>query len=326
MSHDHDLILIENFIEMIQAEKDVSINTAISYAKDLELFKKSLPKSVSFTTISKQHLRKHITDLFLDNITATTISRKLSSLRQFFKFLLVEGIRTDNPTDILESPNKRKALPRILSKDEIEQLIRKAHIEKTPEAIRFALIIELLYASGMRITELVSLPLKSIQYDQGKQRKLKNYLIIKGKRNKERLVPLNQSAITLLNKYLIIRDYFIRDHDDQFLFASSARGNKLIKAPKSGHITRQYVCNTLKDLAESVGIERECISPHVIRHSFATHLLSGGADLRTIQELLGHTDIAATEIYTHISDDRMQELVFTSHPLNQRQVPTNETV
>lgn len=318
MPHHHDTLLLDSFIEMIQAEKEVAPNTAISYRTDLELFKSSLPSSVSFENVTKQNLRYHLTEMFLNKMNTTTIARHLSSLRQFFKFLVVEGIRNDNPTDILESPQKKRVLPRILSQEEIHQLIKHAHLAHTPEAIRCALIIELLYASGMRVTELISLPLKAIQYDKGKERILKNHLIIRGKRNKERLVPLNKPAINLLKHYLSIRDYFIRDHDDTYLFASSARGDKLIKPSKSGHITRQYVCNKLKELGEAIGIDRERISPHVIRHSFATHLLSGGADLRTIQELLGHTDIAATEIYTHISDNRMKELIFSSHPLNEK--------
>lgn len=310
--------MIDHYLESITAEKQLAKNTVLSYQIDLQLFAEFI-HPLPLDQAQKEHIQHYLASVMDKKLSRATIARRLSSLKQFYLFLLREQTIETSPVSEIDLPLPTRKLPRVLTTKQIDQLIHAAHAANTPEDIRLTLIIELLYASGMRISELVTLPLAAIQYEPGHEKQLKDFLLIRGKRHKERIVPLNKPAKKILQEYLAIRSYFVKGSMPPLLFASNARGERLIKSSKYGHITRQYVCNALKELAvTSLNIERSHISPHVIRHSFATHLLQGGADLRVIQELLGHSDISATEIYTHVHNKDLQQMIEQSHPLSQQ--------
>jgi len=228
-----------------------------------------------------------------------TSSRRLSALRQYFGFLVQEGIRTDNPTIKIDRPKLGRPLPKYLTEFEVDALLTAARLQRGRHGRRLTLIVELLYATGLRISELVTLPASAA--------KAQDALIIYGKGGKERLVPLGRQAISAMQSYEKDRNsFYMSQGDSPWLFPSRGKG---------GHISRRRVGQMLDELAVEAGIEVQKVSPHVLRHAFATHLLHNGADLRTVQELLGHEDLSTTEIYTHILDERMKSLVLQKHPL-----------
>jgi integrase/recombinase XerD len=243
--------------------------------------------------LSKQHL------------AASSLARKLSSLKQFFHFLYSEKERDDDPTLSVSSPKQVKALPKCLSLEEVDQLLTCASNDNSAEGARLYALLELLYATGLRVSELVALPLQTILSSKGE---LNRALLVKGKGNKERLIPLNMHALEAVKTYLKHRQEFLgRRKDSAYLFPSSS---------KEQHLTRQRFGQLLKALALKANLDPTKLSPHVLRHSFASHLLAGGADLRVIQELLGHSDISTTQIYTHVQNDKLAELVNNHHPLS----------
>jgi len=282
---------------MMAAERGAALNTLEAYRRDLyECYDFLKKRKSDFAKTDKILLENYLTSLNKQGLAAGTIARRISSLKQFFSFLYSENIRSDDITRQIEAPKQARSLPKSLSKDEINALIDTA---KEDDDKRTVAMLELLYASGLRVSELVTLPLSAIHKIEEKQ-----FIIIIGKGNKERLVPLHDSAIDALNQYNNSHKY-----KSFWLFPSSS---------KEGHVTRQRFGQILKGIALKAGLDPDKVSPHVLRHSFASHLLAGGADLRVIQELLGHSDISTTQIYTHIEQEKLINLVNTHHPLAKR--------
>ncbi|MGF1631685.1 MAG: site-specific tyrosine recombinase XerD [Kiloniellaceae bacterium] len=306
----------EPFLEMLAAERGAAQNTLEAYKRDLKAFAGFLakrggsPESAGVTDI-----RAFLGQLARAGMAPRTAARRLSALRQFYRFLLAEGLRGDDPTAEVDSPRQGRRLPKILSEAEVGLLLERAQAGEGPEALRLAALVELLYASGLRISELVGLRLAAAQRDQ-------RLLIVEGKGGKERMVPLSPAARQSLSAYLAVRDHFLPAQA-----AGKGRGAKGVKGVKAGspwlfpsraeggHITRQRVAQLLKDLARQAGLDAAKVSPHVLRHAFASHLLDHGADLRSLQKMLGHADISTTQIYTHVLGERLKSLVQERHPL-----------
>ena len=287
----------EPFLEMMIAERGASSNTIQAYRRDLNDFFAFLNRQgtdpLGATTNILQDYIHHITE---QGFAARTQSRRLSAIREFYRFLFSEGQIKQNPTDYLELPKIRKSLPKYLTEEDVDTLIETARSKNE----RLYTLLEVLYASGMRVSELVGLPLASVTRET-------NHLYIVGKGNKERIVPLNERARDALEKWLQVRENHMRPGaKSKWLFPS---------ASKSGHLTRDGFFKELKQLATDSNIDCHKVSPHVFRHSFASHLIAHDADLRSVQKMLGHADIATTEIYTHILQDRLKKVVEKSHPL-----------
>ncbi|HVK91622.1 MAG TPA: site-specific tyrosine recombinase XerD [Mycoplana sp.] len=307
---DRSAIRIEAFLEMMSAERGAAANTLSSYERDLEDARSFLlQRRVQMTEASPDDLRAYLGNMARQGLKASSQARRLSALRQFYKFLYAEGLRGDDPTGILDAPKKERSLPKTLSVDDVTRLLALAEEEAKAEGadrlqrLRMQALVELLYATGMRVSELVSLPATVLSQDG-------RFLVIRGKGNKERLVPLSRSAIAALQVYgTALADHLATQEDakeSSFLFPS---------AGKQGHLPRQVFARDLKALASRAGIRAATLSPHVLRHAFASHLLQNGADLRAVQELLGHSDIATTQIYTHVLEERLHRLVQDHHPL-----------
>jgi len=288
-----DGALIDRFLEMMAAERGASRNTLAAYRRDLEQAAELVRGSLG--EADADDLRKLMADY--RTLAASSAARKLSALRQFFAFLLDEGERTDNPALDIARPATRRPLPRILTHDDVERLFAQASEEAEGEAppaqaVRMLLLLELLYGSGLRASELVSLPRRAVAGGR-------EFLIIRGKGDKERLVPLSERTRDALDRWLPLTT-----DGSPWLFPSA-----------KAHLSRVRLFQLLRELAARTGIDPAAISPHVLRHAFATHLLEGGADLRALQLMLGHADIATTEIYTHVDSRRLVELVNRRHPL-----------
>ena len=298
---------IEAFLEMMSAERGAAGNTLVSYEHDLEdLFGFMAARRVQTIEASSSDLRAYLSGLGKSGFAPSSQARRLSAMRQFYKFLYAEGLRGDDPTAVLDSPAKGRTLPKIMSEEEVTRLLTRAAEEADDTSpgqfsrLRMLTLLELLYATGMRVSELVSLPARVLDQEG-------RFLIVKGKGNKERLVPLSRSAIETVRRYGEARRAEIPDADDNpWLFPSSG---------KEGYLPRQVFGRDLKALAARAGLKSSAISPHVMRHAFASHLLQNGADLRVVQELLGHSDISTTQIYTHVLEERLRQLVQTHHPL-----------
>lgn len=322
---------ITNFLEKIRAEDGLSANTISSYGKDLELFDKFIEsRKTPIYEVCDDDLKEYLHQLHKEEFRSSSISRKISCLKNFYKFLEEENVVKFNPTLHLHSPKKESKLPKFLSEKEVFRLLDFVNKDKSEFGIKLSCMLEVLYSAGLRVSELVSLPISSIQEIKGEDgdKTLRNYLIIKGKGNKERIAALNQSAINKLMEYLEFRKN-LGQENSKWLFVGMVRSSKKEKVKKDrdeknkkpnftkdSHITRQRFHQMLKELAVKSNIDPTRVHPHVIRHSFATHLLNNGIDLRVLQELLGHSDISSTEIYTHILDSRKQDLVFKNHPLS----------
>ena len=291
----------EIFEEMLRAERNVSANTRDAYNVDLRHAEIMLEGRGDLADASVETLRGYLESLSRQKLKPATAARRLSALRQYFRFLVNEGLRKDDPTAALDAPKRGRPLPKILSESEVAAMIDGVAQEDKAAALRLGALMELIYASGLRVSEVVGLPLAAAKRDQP-------FLVVRGKGSKERLVPLNDAAKRALAAYLEVRAKFLPRSvkASPWLFPSSG---------DSGHLTRQRLGQLLKDAAVKAGIDPARVSPHVLRHAFATHLLDRGADLRALQKMLGHADIATTQIYTHVATGRLAALVSEAHPL-----------
>ncbi|MBE7638485.1 site-specific tyrosine recombinase XerD [Sneathiella sp. P13V-1] len=290
---------LESFLEMLALERGAAENTIAAYRRDLESFDEYLSGTrTSAQDAEESDLSKYVQNLAREGFSTATQARRISAIKQFYMFLLNENIRADNPAMNLESPQSGRRLPKYLSEEEVDLLLNGAEGESAEDKRRTALL-HILYATGLRVSELVTLPFPTFGEED-------DFIIVRGKGNKERLIPVNDSAKKALNTYLEVRDSFMGEEYSSWLFPS--RG-------KSGHLTRQRFGQILKDLAIEVGLEQKRVSPHVLRHAFASHLLAHGADLRSLQKMLGHADISTTQIYTHVLKERLVGLVNQHHPL-----------
>jgi integrase/recombinase XerD len=301
--------LIELFLDMLAAERGAAANTLAAYRRDLADFSAALTRrGGSLATASSDELRDYLRTLSRRGLNAASVARRLSAIRQMFQFLSAEGIRADNPTRAIEAPKRGRPLPKVLSIAEVDRLLAAARAaaedgqkpaRERLRAHRLLCLIELIYATGLRVSELLSLPISAAA------RRL-DVLLVRGKGDKERVVPLNEAAKRAMADYLALRQALGESRPTPWLFASFG---------ESGHLTRQHFARELKALAAAAGLRAERISPHVLRHAFASHLLQNGADLRAVQLLLGHADISTTQIYTHVLDERLKSLVRDLHPL-----------
>lgn len=303
---------IELFLEMLVAEKAGAKNTIISYQQDLNDFAQFLGVT-AFRCVEKEDVEKYLQSLAERGLAPATQSRRLSALKHFYKFLVSETLINHDPTHRFEGPKSPRSLPKILTTEEVELLIQTAAESTSPQGIRLYCLLEILYASGLRVSELVSLPFATIPQDLG-QLSHQQMLFIKGKGGRERLVPLGSHAVEAIKAYVAIRPHFLdvsKKETHKWLFPSRS---------KEGYLTRHRFFQLLKELALLANIYPEKVSPHVVRHAFATHLLQGGADLLSIQKLLGHADISTTQIYTHVVADHIVNLVTQHHPLAKRKI------
>lgn len=292
---------VEAFLEMLAAERGAARLTIEAYRTDLKDLSRFLAADAALA--ETETLRRYFAALAKAGIGARTAARRLSAFRQFFRFLVIEGDRRDDPTQALDAPHLPRALPKHLEEAETGALLAAVGKRKGPEGARLLCLVELLYGAGLRVSELVGLPLASAQRDP-------RFLVIRGKGDKERLVPLGEPARTALKAYLDERWHFLRDGKaSRWLFPSRGR---------EGHLTRRRCGQLMKESALDAGIDPARLSPHVLRHAFASHLVDHGADLRSVQEMLGHADIATTQIYTYVQSGRLQRLVAERHPLARR--------
>ena len=297
---------VENFLEMLAAERGAAANTREAYARDLKDFAGFLARrGRAAHQAGVADLRAYLGRLVDAGLAPRSAARRLSTLRQFHRFLFGEGLRADDPTAGLDSPRQGRSLPKVLSEAEVEDLLAAARARPGAEGIRLTALLELLYATGLRVSELVELPAAAAARDP-------RVLIVKGKGGKERMVPLSEPARDALKAHRMAaaekvgRGTSAKVMSHKWLFPS--RG-------ASGHLTRQRVAQLLKELAVAAGIDPARVSPHVLRHAFASHLIDHGADLRSVQKMLGHADISTTQIYTHVLDARLKALVRDHHPL-----------
>ena len=294
---------------MLVAERGASANTQEAYARDLSKVAAQLAsKGRSLPNASEDDLRACLVGM-AEPDSPRTAARRLSALRQYYRFLVSDGLRADNPASSIDSPMLGRPIPKLLSEEDVLALLdaadrRSTDPERRPEGLRLLALLEALYATGLRVTELVSLPLSAIARDG-------RALTVLGKGNKERVVPLSEPAAVAIAAYLPVRGLFVPPGRP----ASAVRYLFPSRVAKSGHLTRQRFAQLLKDLAIDAGLSPSRVSPHVLRHAFATHLLNHGADLRSVQKMLGHADIATTQIYTHVLDEQLAEIVATHHPL-----------
>ncbi len=299
---------IEAFLEMLAAERGAADNTLAGYRRDLDDFSGFLmARGRSAVDAVTDDIEAYLADLAGRGYAPSSQARRLSALRQFFRFLYGEGMRGDDPTGVVSSPKKGRPLPKVLTVAEVDRLIEAARFNaglsgteaERLRAMRLYALLEVLYATGLRVSELVGLPASAVRRDEP-------FLIVRGKGGRERVVPLGEAARRAMGDYVALRQAFGRYVDSPWLFPSSGAG---------GHFTRQAFARDLKVLAGALGIRAERISPHVLRHAFASHLLQNGADLRAVQQLLGHADISTTQIYTHVLEERLKRLVTEHHPL-----------
>ena len=289
---------IEAFLEMMAVERDASPHTLAAYGRDLA---DAEAGTGGLMTADAEGVEAWFADLSRRGLSAATAARRRSAVRQFYRFALSEGWRADDPTRRLDAPKQGRPLPKVLSRDEIDRLLTAAATHEGAAGPRLLALMELSYASGLRVSELLALKVEAVRRDPA-------FLIVRGKGGKERLAPLNTAARTAVQAWLAVRDAGKKPEapDSPWLFPSSGA---------SGHLTPRRFAQLLDQAAIQSGIEPSRVSPHVLRHAFATHLLEGGADLRVVQTLLGHADIATTQIYTHVATDRLSEVVRSNHPL-----------
>jgi integrase/recombinase XerD len=322
MNNSESQSLIKAFSDILVSENGLSKNTVYSYQNDLKLLLKFLShKNYNIKDTTGDILRLYLDEIHSQGIKASSLNRKVSTFKSFFKFLEMEGINKDNPTKDIDYARNSPKLPKYLTEKEVFLLLDGVLNDNSHFGIRLSCMMEILYASGLRVSELVSLPISAVgkNFIDGKI-VFKNYLLVQGKGGKERIAPLNKSSLKILEKYLKVRED-LGHKDSKWLFCGKIRINKDGSAKfhsnhrADDHITRQRFHQMLKELAINVGIDEKKVSPHIIRHSFASHLLNQGVDLRVLQELLGHSDISTTQIYTHILDSKLKDLVFKHHPL-----------
>ncbi|SRR5579884_200119 len=302
-----DQRLIGLYLDMLAAERGASVNTLTAYRRDLDDFSAYLVDCRrSLGSATTDDLRGYLRQLNRRGLTTATVARRLSAIRQLYRFLYAEGLRKDDPAIVLDGPKRVRALPKTLTLDEVDRLLRAVatHDPAAPfpmrlRAARLACLVEMLYGTGLRVSELVSLPASAARRDA-------RFIVVRGKGSKERLVPLNDAAKRATAAYLALLSQSGRHAASKWLFPSFGA---------SGHLTRQHFARELKALASAAGLRSAQVSPHVLRHAFASHLLHNGADLRVVQTLLGHADISTTQIYTHVLEQRLKSLVRDLHPL-----------
>jgi len=312
-----DARLINLFLDMLAAEQGAGPNTLDAYRRDLTDFSEFLARSGrGFASAETQALRDYLANLDARGFKSSSVARRLSAMRHLFRFLMNERIRSDDPAAILSGPKRGRGLPKVLSISDVDRLLTRAKaLTEMPEAsplqrlraLRLYCLLEVLYATGLRVSELVALPLSASRRDA-------RMIVVRGKGNKERLVPLYQASRQAMADYLAAIEALKPDSkknaaSSKWLFPSFG---------ESGHLTRQHFARDLKELAASAGLAPRLVSPHVLRHAFASHLLHNGADLRIVQTLLGHTDISTTQIYTHVVEERLKSLVRDLHPLAEK--------
>ena len=312
-----DQRLTRLFLDMLAAEQGAGDNTLQAYRRDLEDFSAFLNRTGrNFRGADTQALRDYLVDLDSRGFRSSSVARRLSAMRHLFRFLLSERIRGDDPAAILAGPKRGRGLPKVLSISDVDRLLTRAKtLSDDPKAssaqrlraTRLYCLLEVLYATGLRVSELVALPLSAARRDA-------RMIVVRGKGNKERLVPLNEPSRRAMADYLKAMEA---------VTAGKAKGAGASKwlfpsFGESGHLTRQHFARDLKELAGKAGLAARLVSPHVLRHAFASHLLHNGADLRIVQTLLGHTDISTTQIYTHVVEERLKSLVRDLHPLAEK--------
>lgn len=292
---------IEAFLEMMAVERDASPHTLAAYGRDLADAETWLGDAGGLMSAPQEALEAWFADLSRRGLSAATAARRRASVRQFYRFALGEGWRADDPSRRLDAPKQGRSLPKTLSRDEIEALLTAAGAADSTAGLRLIALVEMAYASGLRVSELLALRVEAVRRDPA-------YLIVRGKGGKERLAPLNSAAREAIKAWLDARDAARKPNapDSVWLFPSHG---------KSGHLTPRRFAQLLDQAAVTAGIDPARVSPHVLRHAFATHLLEGGADLRVVQTLLGHADISTTQIYTHVATDRLSQVVHANHPL-----------
>nr|WP_295111586.1 tyrosine recombinase [uncultured Caulobacter sp.] len=296
---------VDAFLEMMAVERAAARNTLTAYGKDLDDARTFLAGSgMDLDDADAETVEAYFQDLAARGLSPATAARRRSAVRQFYRFVLGETWRTDDPSRRVAAPKAGRPLPKVLEREEIERLLAAATQKDGAQGLRLTCIIELIYASGLRISELLALPLSALARDPA-------YLIVKGKGGKERLAPLNDAARTAVKAYLTARPSFLPKGAKESAWLFPSRGS-------TGRLTARRVGQLLEDAAIAAGVDREKVSPHVLRHAFATHLLEGGADLRVIQTLLGHADIATTQIYTHVAGEHLAHVVQTKHPLGRK--------
>ena len=312
-----DAKLINLFLDMLAAEQGAGENTLDAYRRDLTDFSEFLSSiGRGFASAETQALRDYLADLDTRGFKSSSVARRLSAMRHLFRFLLTERIRSDDPAAILSGPKRGRGLPKVLSIADVDRLLARAKaLTDAAEAsslqqlraMRLYCLLEVLYATGLRVSELVALPLSASRSEA-------RMIVVRGKGNKERLVPLNEASRRAMADYLAAMEALRETKKksagvSKWLFPSFG---------ESGHLTRQHFARDLKELAASAGLAPRLVSPHVLRHAFASHLLHNGADLRIVQTLLGHTDISTTQIYTHVVEERLKSLVRDLHPLAEK--------
>jgi integrase/recombinase XerD len=299
--------LVALYLDMLAAERGAGTNTLAAYGRDLADFTAYLAAAGgSIATAATDDLRAYLGDLARRGMRPATVARRLSAIRQLYRFLYAEGQRKDDPAAVLEGPKRERALPKTLTLAEVDHLLRVAATSDPGaplpvrlRAARLACLVEMLYATGLRVSELVALPVSAARHDA-------RVIVVRGKGNKERLVPLNNAAKNAMVNFLTLLEESGRKAQSKWLFPSFG---------ESGHLTRQHLARELKAIAAAAGLRASQVSPHVLRHAFASHLLHNGADLRVVQTLLGHADISTTQIYTHVLEERLKSLVRDLHPL-----------
>ena len=292
---------VEAFLEMMAVERDASPHTLSAYGRDLADAETWLGDAGGLVGASQEAVEAWFVDLSRRGLSAATAARRRSSVRQFYRFALGEGWRSDDPSRRIDAPKQGRSLPKTLSRDEIEALLTAAGAADSAAGIRLVALVEMAYASGLRVSELLALKIEAVRRDPA-------YLIVRGKGGKERLAPLNAAARASIKAWLTARDAPRKPDapDSVWLFPSHG---------KTGHLTPRRFAQLLDQAAITANIDPARVSPHVLRHAFATHLLEGGADLRVVQTLLGHADISTTQIYTHVATDRLAQVVHSKHPL-----------
>ena len=299
-----DFTAIETFLDMLNAERGAATNTLDAYRRDLEDASMELGGANHLFEANRDDLVKLTAEFAKSGLAVATQRRKLSSLKQFYKFLFLEGLRSDNPAATLDSPKRQSSLPKTLTMRDVTALLDQARFEANHEnnsiaTLRMCALVEVLYATGLRVSELISLPIAVARRDV-------DCFIVRGKGNKERLIPLSKPARHAMQLYLKTLDpQKLRDQAAPLFPANSA----------TGFLARQVFARDLKGLAARAGLAAKDLSPHVLRHAFASHLVQNGADLRIVQQLLGHADISTTQIYTHVLDERLADMVRQNHPL-----------
>ena len=308
---------VDAFLNMLTSERGAALNTRQAYWRDLADVSVYIRKkfSAELPAANTDQIKDYLKELSqrqntkgnkTKQIASRTVARRLSALRQYYRYIISEGARADDPTTGIESPKQTRTLPKTLTEKEVETLIGVAGEPGTPESARLVCLLEMIYSTGLRVSELVGLPMSAIAENQ-------EYVMVAGKAGRERMVPLSDPAKKAVQNYLDGRKKFVGDKEQaiktgKWLFPS--------RTSDSGHLTRQRFAQLLKDLSARAGMPDGKVSPHILRHAFATHLLNNGADLRAVQKMLGHADIATTQIYTHVMDEKMRDAVVDKHPLS----------